>query len=242
MTWDSDFSNWREGELQKQMGSESFSKISHEWMQQAVDHKYSYQFDWLGVPIIQMPSDLVVFQQIIFETRPDLIIETGVARGGSLVFWASMLDLCGIDGRVIGVDIEVREHAKNAISNSKYSNIIDVIVGSSIDNKIIDSVRNVVSKHQRIMVVLDSNHTHEHVLGELNAYAEFVSPGCSLLVLDTVIDDLIPYPERSWGPGSSPKSAVIDYMKSHSADFKKLSKFEAISKLTVAPHGFWMRS
>ncbi len=242
MTWDLEFSNWREEELNKQLSSDAFSKISHEWMQQAVNHKYSYQFEWLGVPIIQMPSDLMVFQQIIFETRPDLIIETGIARGGSLVFWASMLDLCGIDGKVLGLDIEIRDHAKNAISNSRYSKVIDLIVGSSTDKVVIDSVTDFASGHQRIMVVLDSNHTHDHVSEELNAYAKLVSPGCALLVLDTVIDDLIPYPERSWGPGSSPKTAVMNFMKSHPGEFKELRRYEGISKVTVAPHGFWMRS
>lgn len=242
MTWDPEFNIWRELELEKQSNNKDFAELSKKWMQQSVNNKYSYQFEWLGVPIIQMPSDLVVFQQIVFETKPDLIIETGVARGGSAIFWASMQELCGIDGRVIGVDIDVRMHALNAIAESKYSSKIELIVGSSTNQEVVTSIKQTASKYEKVMVVLDSNHTHDHVFEELCSYAEMVSPGCSLLVLDTVIDDLESYPERSWGPGASPKSAVIKYMEIHGGKFIHMKKYEEISKTSVAPYGFWMRT
>jgi cephalosporin hydroxylase len=211
-------------------------------MQKAVDKKFSYQFDWMGVPIIQMPGDLVMFQEIVWKTRPDLIIETGVARGGSLVFWASMQKLCGIDGKVLGVDIDIRDHAKRAISGSQFSQQIELLQGSSTNLDVFKKVKQFASPFKKIMIALDSNHTHDHVLEELKLYADLVSPECMLLVLDTVIDDLEVDPNRPWGPGASPKSAVIEYMKSRPNIFENLSSLERRSVLSVAPNGYWLRS
>ena len=135
-------------------------------MQRAVNNKFSYQFDWMGVAIIQMPGDLVIFQEIVWKTRPDLIIETGVARGGSVIFWASMQKLCGINGKVLGVDIDIRDHAKRAISGSQFSQQIELLQGSSTDHGVFEKVKKYASPFKKIMVVLDSNHTHEHVMKE----------------------------------------------------------------------------
>lgn len=242
MNWDPEFNAWKERELEKQSKNKDFADLSRDWMQQSVNNKYSYQFEWLGVPIIQMPSDLIVFQQIVFETRPDLIIETGIARGGSLIFWASMLELCNIDGSIIGIDIDLRNHAVSAIEKSKYNGTIELITGSSTNLEVINSVKQRAAGYKRVMVVLDSNHTHDHVLEELRSYAELVTSGCALLVLDTVIDDLDAYPERPWGPGASPKSAVIEYLELNNGNFIRMRKYEEISKTSVAPYGFWMRA
>ena len=240
--WDEEFEVWRNSFLDIQAKDAEFSNLSKAWMQKAVDSKFSYQFDWMGVPIIQMPGDLVMFQEIVWKTRPDLIIETGVARGGSLIFWASMQKLCGIDGKVLGVDIDIRDHAKRAISGSQFNQQIELLQGSSTDLDIFDEVKKFASSFKRIMVALDSNHTHEHVLDELRLYADLVSPGCMLLVLDTVIDELNVDPGRPWGPGASPKSAVIEYMRSQPGIFENLNVLERRSVLSVAPNGYWLKS
>jgi cephalosporin hydroxylase len=240
--WDEDFEVWRNSFLYIQSKDVDFSNLSKSWMQKAVDSKFNYQFDWMGVPIIQMPGDLVMFQEIVWKTRPDLIIETGVARGGSLIFWASIQKLCGIDGKVLGVDIDIRDHAKRAISGSQFSQQIELLQGSSTDLDIFDEVKKIASPFKRIMVALDSNHTHEHVLDELRLYADLVSPGCMLLVLDTVIDELNLDPDRPWGPGNSPKSAVNEYMRSQPGIFENLNVFERRSILSVAPNGYWIKS
>jgi cephalosporin hydroxylase len=241
-TWDNEFEVWRKDQLGLQIVDKDFAKLSQDWMQASVNSKYSYQFDWLGIPIIQMPGDLIVFQDIVFKTRPDLIIETGVARGGSINFWASILDLCQIEGSVIGIDIDIRSHTREALAQSKFNKSITLLEGSCLSSEIIDQVKSIASFHKNIMVVLDSNHTHEHVLEELNIYAQLVSSNCFLLVLDTVIDDLQSYPERNWGPGRSPKSAVEEFMHENPNMFINSLTHEARAGLTVAPHGYWIRN
>ena len=240
--WDEEFEVWRNSFLDTQAKDAEFSNLSKAWMQKAVDSKFSYQFDWMGVPIIQMPGDLVMFQEIVWKTRPDLIIETGIARGGSLIFWASMQKLCGIDGKVLGVDIDIRDHAKSAISGSQFNQQIELLQGSSTDLDVFKKVKNFASPFKKIMVVLDSNHTHDHVLDELRLYADLVSPGCMLIVLDSVIDDLKVDPDRPWGPGASPKSATTEYMKSRQHQFQNMVTFENRVVLTVAPSGYWMKT
>ena len=240
--WDIEFQEWRKKLLGSQSNNLEFKAASSDWMQLAVDNKYSYQFDWLGVPIIQMPEDLIIFQEIVYRTQPDLIIETGVARGGSIIFWASIQKLCGITGKVLGVDIDIRQHARSAINDSNFKDEIDLIEGSSIEDKVVDQVKKIVSQHKRIMVVLDSNHTHEHVLSELEIYSKFVSKDCFLLVLDTVIDDLKVDSTRPWGPGSSPKSAVKEFMLKTSEDFINEQSYENRALLSVAPYGYWRKS
>ena len=240
--WDDEFDSWRQSFLEKQNQDQDFQALSKQWMQSSVNHKYSYQFDWLGVPIIQMPSDIMIFQDLIWKTKPDLIIETGVARGGSLIFWASMQKLCGIEGRVLGIDIDIRPHAISAINDSIFSHQIELIQGGSTDKTVVDRVLEFSKKYRKIMVVLDSNHTHEHVLEELNLYANLVTKESILLVLDTVIDDLEVDSNRSWGPGASPKSAVLNYMKGKEAQFINLIDYESRSKLSVAPKGIWLRT
>ena len=241
--WDEEFEVWRNTQLERQMGDQTFKVKSKDWVQAATDHKYSYQFNWLGIPIIQMPGDLVMFQEIIYNTRPDLVIEIGVARGGSLVFWASMQELCGIkDGAVLGVDIDIRNHTKQAIASSSMNSRIHLMQGSSTDRDVVEKVKDFASQYSKIMVVLDSNHTHDHVLGELESYAQLVSPNCFLLVLDTVIDDLEKDPSREWGPGANPKTATIEFMSEQQGVFLLQNQYEAKAALTVAPHGYWMRS
>ena len=239
--WDESFENWRKGFLKSQSEDQNFSQLSRVWLQKSVNHKYSYQFDWLGVPIIQMPGDLIVFQDIVYKTRPDLIIETGVARGGSLIFWASIQQLCGIEGMVLGIDIDIRDHAIQAISSSRFNENIELILGSSTSEDVISKVAGIASNFERVMVVLDSNHTHDHVMEELKLYSELVSPSCMLLVLDTAIDDLEVDPDRNWGPGASPKSAVLDFMATHEGEFVNHIEYETRAAISVAPQGYWLK-
>jgi cephalosporin hydroxylase len=183
--------------------------LSRIWMRETVPTGYSYNFSWLGRPIIQYPQDIVALQEIVWRTRPELIIETGIAHGGSLVFFASMLELIGGEGRVLGVDIEIRPHNRQAIEAHPLAKRIAMIEGSSIDKTVIDAVaRDAAGK--RTMVVLDSNHSHQHVAAELEAYAPLVAKGCYLVVLDTVVEDMPAafFADRPWGPGDSPKTAV----------------------------------
>lgn len=181
---------------------------------------YVYNFHWLGIPIIQIPQDIQALQEIIWETKPDLIIETGVAWGGSLVFSASMLALLESfgqieKGEVIGIDIEIRPHNRVALQEHPLAKRITLLEGSSIDAAVIQKVRSIAATHKKIMVCLDSNHTHDHVLAELEAYGPLVSPDCYCMVGDTVIEDA---PEgmtahRPWGKGNNPKTAALEFIR-----------------------------
>lgn len=181
---------------------------------------YVYNFTWLGVPILQIPQDLQALQEIIWQAKPDLIIEAGVAWGGSLVFSASMLailEACGEieNGRVVGLDIDIRPHNRKSITEHPLAKKIILIEGSSIAEDTVAQVRALAGKHKRVLVCLDSNHTHDHVLAELEAYAPLVSRGSYCMVGDTIIEDA---PEgmvsaRPWGKGNSPKTAVWEYLR-----------------------------
>lgn len=221
---------------------------------------YVYNFHWLGIPIIQIPQDIQALQEIIWQTKPDLIIETGVAWGGSLVFSASMLALLESFGQidkaeVVGVDIEIRPHNRKALSEHPLAKKITLIEGSSIDRNIVEQVHQIAAKHKRIMLCLDSNHTHDHVLAELEAYAPLVSPGCYCMVGDTIIEDA---PEgmtaqRPWGKGNSPKTAVFEYLQRLEASQRQAAdgrplKFEIDQMtedkilLTGSPSGYLRRT
>ena len=183
--------------------------------------RYAYNFAWFGRPIIQIPQDTMTFQEIIWEVRPDLIIETGIAHGGSLVFSATILALLEkfsltVDPLVIGVDIDIREHNRRAIEAHPASPWIKMFEGSSVSPSIVNEVSQIASEKKRVIVFLDSNHTHEHVLAELRAYAHLVSLGSYVIVLDTGIEDIDPAaiaPDRPWCKGNSPKSALATFLK-----------------------------
>ena len=188
--------------------------------------QYSYNFSWLTRPIIQYPQDIVAFQQLVSQVKPDLILETGIAHGGSLVLSASMLCLLdvmeGLDPRqsprkVVGVDIDIRPHNRKALDEHPLRFKMELIEGSSIDPDIIQQVRSHADGVERVLVSLDSNHTHEHVLAELNAYADLVSVGSYCIVFDTVIEDMPAgsFPDRPWDVGNNPKTAVYEWLRSH---------------------------
>jgi cephalosporin hydroxylase len=209
--------------------------------------RYSYNFNWMGRPIIQYPQDMIAMQEIIWSVKPDLIIETGIAHGGSLIFSASMLELnaaCGgpQDGEVLGLDIDIRAHNRKDIEAHPMAKRISMIQGSSVDPEIIEQVKAKAAGNQRVLVCLDSNHTHDHVLAELKAYAPLTSVGSYCVVFDTIIEDMPDemFPDRPWGPGNNPKTAVREYLKTH-PEFKIDKQIDNKLLISVAPDGYLKR-
>ncbi len=230
---------------------------SESFMRNSIRVQYSYNFQTLGRPIIQYPQDMVAIQELIWQIRPDLVIETGIAHGGSLILSASMLtliDYCEavkagatLDPRkprrrVLGIDIDIRSHNRAAIETHPMAHRIDMIEGSSIAPEVIAQVQARAAAHERVMVILDSNHTHEHVLAELQAYAPLVTKGSYCVVFDTVIEDLPAgmYPERPWDVGDNPKTAVREYL-AQNPNFEVDEDMEAKLLITVAPGGYLRR-
>jgi cephalosporin hydroxylase len=212
-----------------------------------LEPQYSYNFSWLGRPVIQYPQDIIAMQELIWSIQPDLIIETGIAHGGSLIFSASMLELnaaCGgpRDAEVLGVDIDIRAHNRAAIEAHPMSKRIAMIQGSSIEPEIIEQVKDRAGARQRIMVCLDSNHTHEHVLAELRAYAPLISVGSYCVVFDTIIEDIPDgaFADRPWGPGNNPKTALLEYLMAH-PEFEIDKQMNSKLLISVAPDGYLRR-
>jgi cephalosporin hydroxylase len=217
------------------------------FMKSSLGPQYSYNFSWLGRPIIQYPQDLVAMQEIIWSVQPDLIIETGIAHGGSLIFSASMLELnaaCGgpQNAEVLGIDIDIRAHNREAIEAHPMFKRISMIQGSSIAPDIIDQVKAKAVGKQRILVCLDSNHTHDHVLAELEAYAELTTVGSYCVVFDTVVEDTADCcpSDRPWGKGNNPKTAVWEYLKTHT-EFEIDKHIDYKLLISVAPDGYLKR-
>ena len=210
------------------------------------EYCYSYNFTWLGRPIIQYPQDIVAMQEIIWQVRPDLIVETGIAHGGSLIMYASMLELiaaCGEgEGEVLGIDIEIRPHNRQAIESHPMFKRISMIEGSSIEPGVIEQVHNRTKDKRRVLVVLDSNHTHDHVLAELDAYGALASLGSYCVVFDTVVEDMPSdaFLDRPWGKGNNPKTAVWQWLKTH-PEFEIDKSIQNKLLITVAPDGFLKR-
>jgi len=242
----------------KMLGKSSMAlDLGVEFIQKTAALKYSYNFSWMGRPIIQFPQDIIAMQEIIMQVKPDLIIETGIAHGGSLIFSASMLaqlDMCeaieqGVvfdpkesKRKVLGIDIDIRQHNRIAIESHPMSNRILMIEGSSIDTLVIDQVKDVVDRYAKVLVCLDSNHTHAHVLAELEAYAPLTSVDSYCVVFDTIIDDLSDdlFPNRPWGVGNNPKTAVGEYLKTH-PEFEIDKSIQHKLLITVAPDGYLKR-
>ncbi len=235
-----------EQEVRIQGADVELAAATRAWMDRANMRKYSYHFEWLGRPIIQYPQDIVAMQEIIWRVQPDLIIETGIAHGGSLLLSASMLELAsvcnGSDGLVVGVDIEIRPHNRRAITSHPLAKRIRMIEGSSLDERVISEVQAIATGRRRVLVCLDSNHTHEHVLGELNAYAPLTSVGSYCIVFDTVIEDMPVdgFSDRPWGRGNNPKTAVHAWLADH-PEFSVDTAMEHKLLVTVAPGGFLYR-
>lgn len=224
------------------------------FMRASITPKYSYNFSWQGRPIIQYPQDMLAMQELIWLVKPDLIIETGIAHGGSLIYSASLLALLDMvdaieseisldpsksNRKVLGIDIDIRAHNKVAIEAHPMASRIQMIEGSSISPEVIDQVKKIAKNYRRILVCLDSNHTHEHVLAELQAYAPLTSNGSYCVVFDTLIEDMPidAYPERPWGQGNNPKTAVWEYLKTHD-EFEIDKDIHTKLLITVATDGY----
>ncbi|MBM4009030.1 MAG: cephalosporin hydroxylase [Planctomycetes bacterium] len=236
--------------------SETLAAATRQWMEESIRARYSYCFRWLGRPVIQYPQDMAAMQELIWAVRPDLIIETGIAHGGSLILSASMLAMLDMsdaitEGRtldpakserlVLGVDIDIRAHNRAAIESHPMASRIRMIQGSSIAEDVVAQVRELAKGFKRVMACLDSNHTHDHVLAELQAYAQLVTPGSYCVVFDTVVEDMPAdmFPDRPWAPGNNPKTAVWEFLKSH-PQFEIDRDIQHKLLLTVAPDG-WLR-
>lgn len=208
-----------------------------DFMRKSIDHRYSYNFTWLGVPIIQYPQDVLALQELIWSDRPDLIIETGVAHGGSAVFFASMLELLG-GGSVVAIDIDIRAHNRAAIESHPLAKRIELIEGSSTDTKVVAAVAERARAARSVFVALDSNHTHDHVARELDLYSPFVKRGGHIAVLDTIVEQLPgPFPGRPWGPGNSPGSAVQAFIAKNDRFVVENGMSDKLL-ITVAPGGY----
>ena len=227
-----------------------FAELSKEWFEQSIKAEYSYNFEWLGRPLIQYPTDLVGMQEVFFKTKPDLVIETGIAHGGSLIFSASMMALMDIcDGvsemesarHVIGVDIDIKPHNRRAIEEHPLFSRITLLEGSSVDQSLFSELSDIAKNYKRIMVILDSNHTHDHVLEELRMYSELVSVGNYCIVMDTVIETspIAALADRPWTIGNNPMTAVKQFL-AEGSNFAVDKEIEYKLSVTVAPNG-WLR-
>jgi cephalosporin hydroxylase len=227
-----------------------FAELSKEWFEQSIKAEYSYNFEWLGRPLIQYPTDLVGMQEVFFKTKPDLVIETGIAHGGSLIFSASMMALMDIcDGvsemesarHVIGVDIDIKPHNRRAIEEHPLFSRITLLEGSSVDQSLFSELSDIAKNYKRIMVILDSNHTHDHVLEELRMYSELVSVGNYCIVMDTVIETspIAALADRPWTVGNNPMTAVKQFL-AEGSNFAVDKEIEYKLSVTVAPNG-WLR-
>ncbi len=225
--------------VERMVGDSDLQRVAGELFRKSFEHRYSYNFTWMGRPIIQYPQDIVAMQELIWSVQPDLIIETGIAHGGSLVFYASMLELLGNDGLVLGIDIDIRAHNRRAIEAHPMSARIRMIEGSSIAPEIADQVASIAQGRKRVLVALDSNHTHDHVLRELELYSPMVSVGSYLVVFDTVVEDMPKscFPDRPWGPGNNPKTAVHEFLRGNDR-FEIDRQVEGKLLLTVSPDGY----
>jgi len=221
-------------------------EAAQQFLAASVTPQYSYNFTWLGRPVIQYPQDIVAMQELIWQVQPDLIIETGIAHGGSLILYASMLELLhscnGHDGSVLGIDIDIRAHNRAAIEEHPMYKRIEMIEGSSIATDIVEQVHQAAMGKSTVMVVLDSNHTHKHVLAELHAYASLTSVGSYCVVFDTLIEDMPEgsYPDRDWGIGNNPKTAVAEFLATH-PEFSLNKSVEDKILISVASGGYLQR-
>jgi cephalosporin hydroxylase len=232
----------------EQIGNDgALAQATRAWMDRANRAKYSYHFEWMGRPIIQYPQDVLAVQEIIWSVKPELIIETGIAHGGSLIFSASMLELNAISGgskdaQVLGIDIDIRAHNRAAIEAHPMARRIEMIQGSSVAPEVISQVKAKAAGKRSVLVLLDSNHTHDHVLAELEAYADLATIGSYCVTFDTVIEDMPEdaFENRPWGKGNNAKTAVRDFLERH-PEFEIDKSMQHKLLITVGPDGYLKR-
>jgi cephalosporin hydroxylase len=225
--------------IRKMSNDSAVHGLSNIWVRETAPYKYSYNFSWMGRPIIQFPQDMIAMQEIIWRIKPRLIIETGIAHGGSLIFYASILELLGGDGVVLGIDIDIRAHNRVEIEKHPMSKRIKMIQGSAIDKDVTFQACEFSQGRSPVMVLLDSNHTHQHVLDELKVYSPLVTKDSYLVVFDTAVEDLPDelFKDRPWGKGNNPKTAVSEFLKSTDR-FEVDKEVENKLLITVATGGY----
>lgn len=227
--------------IQQMREDEEFLQMTNQYLQMLTKKKYMYDFTWLGVPIIQFPTDIVAIQELIWMVQPDLIIETGIAHGGSIILSASILEMLGGNGHVVGIDIDIRKHNRDVIEHHPMMKRITMIEGSSIAPEVVQQVTEIAKDYQKILVILDSCHTHDHVFAELQAYAPLVSENSYLVVFDTVVEELPSSfnQDRPWDVGNNPMTALNSFLVDH-PEFILDTDFNDKLLLTCAPKG-WLK-
>jgi cephalosporin hydroxylase len=233
------FDQERREQIRDQAADAGLRQLTRQWITGSARHRYSYNFNWLGRPIIQYPPDIIALQEIVWAVRPDVIIETGIAHGGSLVLSASLLELLGGDGIVVGVDIDIRPHNRTAIEAHPLARRIRMIEGSSVDDNVVARVREYTRSRRCPLVILDSNHTHAHVRRELEVYSPLVRKGSYIVVFDTLIEDMPEdaFSDRPWGRGNNPKTAVLEFLRDNQR-FEIDVELESKLLISVAPSGY----
>jgi cephalosporin hydroxylase len=238
-----EFVNERKSRIETNANNKDLLLAAEKFNVESNKAQYSYNFSWMGRPIIQYPQDMIAMQEIIWNIKPDLIIETGIAHGGSLIYYASLLELIG-KGRVLGIDIDIREHNRMEIEKHPMFKRISMIQGSSIDPAIVAQVEEFTKDQKTILVTLDSNHTHEHVLAELRMYSPFVSVGSYIVVYDTIVEklpmDYLPGHARPWGIGDNPMTALQHFLDENNR-FEIDKAIDNKLLISVAPNGYLKR-
>jgi len=234
-----EFAAERRQAIREMDGDGTLRALSRDWFLQSSRHKYSYNFTWLGRPIIQLPQDILAMQEIIWAVQPDLIVETGVAHGGSLMLYASLLELIGANGLVLGIDIDIRAHNRAEIEAHPLFKRIALLEGSSVSESVCRQVGAFAEGRKRVLVVLDSHHTHAHVLRELELYSPLVTKGSYLVVFDTIVEDMPEdaFPDRPWGRGNNPHTAVQEFLQTNTR-FAIDADMDAKLLISVAPKGY----
>lgn len=220
---------------------DAFQRLSRDWTVRSSELRYSYNFKWMGLPIIQLPQDILAMQELIWTVQPDVIVETGVARGGSAVFYASMLELIG-KGKVVSVEFDLRDPNRRALDAHPMRHRLEILDGDAVSDAVVDRVRSFIGPQDTVLVCLDSNHTHAHVLRELQLYAPLVSVGSYLVVFDTVVE-ILPEPEkktRPWGPGDNPWTAVQEFLQQDDR-FRILEEVDHKLSISYAHNGYLQR-
>lgn len=232
----------RKEDIDRMIEDDELLEKSLDWMLHADEYKYTYNFTWLDRPIIKYPNDIVVMQEAIWDVEPDLIIETGIAHGGSIIFSASMLELIGGDGEVLGIDIDIRDHNRERIENHRMNDRISMVEGDSTSEEIVQIAKDHAEDANSVMVFLDSNHTHNHVLQELNYYSELVTEGSYLVLPDTFIEHFPEgyYDDRPWDVGNNPMTALREFIDDNDEfEIDKQKSFKAL--ISEAPNGYLQR-